>query len=71
MTIDAPRWLDERQMKAWRGWIEASTRIGRRIEGDLREDSDLTSDDYEVLVRLAEMMTLNHGLQRTPWDRRL
>ena len=41
-------------MKAWRGWIEASTRIGRRIEDDLREDSDLTSDDYEVLVRLAE-----------------
>ena len=41
-------------MRAWRGWIEASTRIGRRIEEDLREDSDLTSDDYEVLVRLSE-----------------
>jgi DNA-binding MarR family transcriptional regulator len=41
-------------MRAWRGWIEASTRIGRRIEDDLREDSDLTSDDYEVLVRLSE-----------------
>jgi DNA-binding MarR family transcriptional regulator len=54
MTSDGPRWLDERQMTAWRGWIEASTRIGRRIDDDLREESDLTSDDYEVLVRLSE-----------------
>ena len=61
MTTDGPRWLDERQLRAWRGWIEASGRIGRRIEGDLREDSDLTSDDYEVLVRLAE--TPGHRLR--------
>jgi DNA-binding MarR family transcriptional regulator len=54
MTEDESRWLDERQMTAWRGWIEASRRIGNRIDSDLRDDSGLTTDDYEVLVSLSE-----------------
>lgn len=54
MTDDGTRWLDEREMTAWRGWIEASRRIGNRIDNDLRDDSRLTTDDYEVLVSLSE-----------------
>lgn len=54
MTEDTPRWLDERELRAWRGWFEASTHIGQRVDSDLRDDSGLTSDDYEVLVRLSE-----------------
>lgn len=54
MDHDGPRWLDDQEMKAWRGWIESSRRIGNRIEADLRDDSGLTIDDYEVLVSLSE-----------------
>jgi DNA-binding MarR family transcriptional regulator len=73
MTDDTPRWLDERQMNAWRGWIEAVTHIGQRIESDLRDDSGLTTDDYEVLVRLSEapdrrlrMADLAHQVMNSP-----
>jgi DNA-binding MarR family transcriptional regulator len=73
MTDDTPRWLDERQMNAWRGWIEAVTHIAQRIESDLRDDSGLTTDDYEVLVRLSEapdrrlrMADLAHQVMNSP-----
>lgn len=54
MPDSEPRWLDEIQLRAWRGWIEATNRIGHRIDRDLRDDSNLTTDDYEVLVALSE-----------------
>jgi DNA-binding MarR family transcriptional regulator len=47
-------WLDDTESRMWRAWITASTVIGRAIEQDLREESDLTLDDYEVLVHLSE-----------------
>lgn len=49
-----PRWLDDTQQKAWRGWLDSSRRIEAAVERQLRADSGLTSDDYEVLVRLSE-----------------
>ena len=50
----APRWLDDVQQRAWRGWIDASRRIQTATERQLKDDSGLTGDDYEVLVRLSE-----------------
>jgi DNA-binding MarR family transcriptional regulator len=47
-------WLTAEEEAAWRGWIEATQRIALAIERDLRHDSDLTFDDYEVLVNLSE-----------------
>jgi DNA-binding MarR family transcriptional regulator len=47
-------WLTGVEDAAWRGWIEATQRIASAIEHDLRHDSDLTFDDYEVLVNLSE-----------------
>lgn len=47
-------WLDDRQQRAWRGWIDASLRIQAAIERQLRDDNGLTADDYEVMVRLSE-----------------
>jgi len=38
----------------WRGWIDSTRRINAAIEKDMRADSGLTGDDYEVLVRLSE-----------------
>ncbi len=48
------RWLDDTQQRAWRGWIDASRRIQSATERQLKDDSGLTGDDYEVMVRLAE-----------------
>ncbi len=52
--VTQPRWLDDRQQQMWRGWIDATRRINAAIEKDMRADSGLTGDDYEVLVRLSE-----------------
>ena len=49
-----PKWLSEREQRAWRGWIDASRRILAGSDRQLKADSGLTGDDYEVLVRLSE-----------------
>jgi len=51
---EEPHWLTPVEDRAWRSWIAASARLFSNIERDLRRDSDLTFDDYEVLVRLSE-----------------
>ena len=48
-----PRWLDDDEMRLWRAFVEASGRAIAAIDADLRADSDLTIDDYEVLVHLS------------------
>lgn len=54
MTTTKPRWLSRREQEAWRGWIDASRRVIAASDRQLRADSDLTTDDYEVLVHLSE-----------------
>ncbi|MGW8380390.1 MarR family transcriptional regulator [Streptomyces sp. ODS28] len=48
------RWLDDREMAAWEGFLEASNRVGRRLEQQLKEEAGLSHPQYEVLVRLAD-----------------
>ncbi|MBB1253504.1 MarR family winged helix-turn-helix transcriptional regulator [Streptomyces alkaliterrae] len=48
------RWLDEREKAAWRGFLEASHRVERRLEQQLKEESGLSHPQYEVLVLLAD-----------------
>ncbi|MBB1242477.1 MarR family transcriptional regulator [Streptomyces durbertensis] len=48
------RWLDEREKAAWRGFLEASHRVERRLEQQLKEQSGLSHPQYEVLVLLAD-----------------
>ena len=50
---DSPT-LNADELKAWRGWVEASARINQAIEQELRAESGLSFDDYEVLVGLSE-----------------
>jgi len=38
----------------WRAFIDASTGVLHRVEADLKADSDLSFEDYEVLVHLSE-----------------
>ncbi len=51
---DEVPWLDDQESLAWRGWIDAASVILRLIEQDLKAESGMTFDDYEVLVELSE-----------------
>jgi len=48
-----PRWLNPREMKAWRSYIIASRRLLEALDADL-EGHDLSMSDYEVLAQLSD-----------------
>ena len=48
-----PRWLNPREMKAWRSYIIASRRLLDALDADL-VDHDLSMADYEVLAQLSD-----------------
>jgi DNA-binding MarR family transcriptional regulator len=48
-----PRWLNPREMKAWRSYIIASRRLLEALELDL-DGHDLSMADYEVMAQLSE-----------------
>jgi DNA-binding MarR family transcriptional regulator len=50
---DQPRWLNEREMRAWRSYIIASRRLLEALESDL-DGHDLTMSDYEVMAQLSD-----------------
>lgn len=63
------RWLDEQENRIWRAFVEATGRISSQLSDSLKQSSDLTLDDYEVLVHLSEaeprrlrMTELSHRL---------
>jgi DNA-binding MarR family transcriptional regulator len=47
------RWLNPREMKAWRSYIIASRRMLEALDGDLA-GFELTMADYEVLAQLSD-----------------
>jgi DNA-binding MarR family transcriptional regulator len=47
------RWLNPREMKAWRNYIIASRRMLEALDSDLA-DYELTLADYEVLAQLSD-----------------
>jgi DNA-binding MarR family transcriptional regulator len=49
----APRWLDDREMLAWRTFIDVSARLDLALEQDL-SPLGLAQGDYQVLVVLSE-----------------
>ena len=48
-----PKWLNPREMAAWRSYIIASRRLLEAMELDL-ENHDLSMADYEVLAQLSD-----------------
>lgn len=48
------RWLDDGEQRAWRSFLRGQATILDAINHDVNEDSDLTLNEYEVLVRLSE-----------------
>lgn len=51
---DPVAWLDEREARAWRGWLAASELLRAQMGRDLLVDSGLSEADYVVLVYLSE-----------------
>ncbi|HEV8297656.1 MAG TPA: MarR family transcriptional regulator, partial [Acidimicrobiales bacterium] len=49
-----PRWLDERENRAWRGLQQVRAQLGGRLGRQLQRDTGLSAADYEVLVNLSE-----------------
>ena len=53
-AVDEPRWLDEREQRAWRRFITMQGQLRARLARQLQRDSGLSEADYEVLVQLSE-----------------
>jgi DNA-binding MarR family transcriptional regulator len=49
-----PRWLDEKEQRAWRAFIAAQRVVNTRIEQQLQRDAGMPHTYFEILVRLAE-----------------
>lgn len=47
-------WLNEREERAWRGFVNLQQQVRRRIARELQRNAGLSEADYEVLVRLSE-----------------
>ncbi|MFD4318749.1 MarR family winged helix-turn-helix transcriptional regulator [Streptomyces sp. NPDC058548] len=52
--MDEPRRLSQVEMRAWQGFLVASSLMSRRVEQQLKNDEGLSHPQYEVLVRLSE-----------------
>ncbi len=53
--MDDPRWLDEREQRAWRSFVTMQEGLSEYIERQLRAHSGMSSADYEVLAHLSEV----------------
>jgi DNA-binding MarR family transcriptional regulator len=53
MPVNEPKWLNPREMKAWRSYIIASRRLLEALDSDL-DGHDLSMADYEVLAQLSD-----------------
>jgi DNA-binding MarR family transcriptional regulator len=68
-----PRWLDERQQRAWQGYLQLNQELIAVLEQRLARESGLSGADYRVLHPLSEA---SGGLMRARdlgteigWDR--
>jgi DNA-binding MarR family transcriptional regulator len=52
--LSAPRWLTDREQRAWRGYRRMNALLDLQIARDLARDSDLSESDYDVLSTLTE-----------------
>jgi DNA-binding MarR family transcriptional regulator len=48
------RWLDDQEMRAWRGLIEVMAEVSASLEAELTEQHGIDNGDYGVLVQLSE-----------------
>ena len=48
------KWLDDEEMKAWRGLVEVFADVEASLGAELLENHGISSGDYAVLVALSE-----------------
>nr|BFE87244.1 hypothetical protein GCM10020093_098450 [Planobispora longispora] len=58
-----PRWLDEREFRAWLGYRRMRLLLDARIARDLSRDSGLSDPDYDVLSALSSSADRRWRLQ--------
>ncbi|GAB3791360.1 MarR family winged helix-turn-helix transcriptional regulator [Nocardioides ungokensis] len=54
MSADETPWLDDRQQQAWRAWLAMGSRLPAALNRQLQRDSDLSLQDFDVLVQLTD-----------------
>jgi DNA-binding MarR family transcriptional regulator len=52
--VDEPRWLDDDEMRAWRGLIQLTSDVRAALDAELLAEFGLSEGDYAVLVNLSE-----------------
>ncbi|MBI9113942.1 MarR family winged helix-turn-helix transcriptional regulator [Sanguibacter suaedae] len=50
-------WLSDQEQASWRAFLEGTARLSEALNKDLEIDSELSLNEYEVLVRLSESPT--------------
>ena len=53
MAEDTP-WLDDHQQRVWRLWLDVTNGLPALLNKQLARDTDLSLQDFEVLVSLSE-----------------
>ncbi|SIN33199.1 MarR family winged helix-turn-helix transcriptional regulator [Micromonospora cremea] len=71
--MDAPRWLDEREDHAWRGYRRMRRLLDLELARELAQDAGLSEPDYDVLSDLSETpqgrLRLSELADRMLWSR--
>jgi DNA-binding MarR family transcriptional regulator len=52
---DAQPWLDDEQQRVWRHWLALAAQLPSALNRQLQADSDLSLQDFDVLVQLSEV----------------
>ena len=67
-----PRWLDEAEDRAWRGYLRMRTLLHARILRDLAREAGLSGPDYDVLSHVSESLgrrsRLGELAERVAWS---
>src|SRR5690242_18344290 len=52
--MTTPRWLEEHEQSAWRGYLDMNAKLSAQLNRDLQAAAGLSHPDYAVLVQLSE-----------------
>jgi DNA-binding MarR family transcriptional regulator len=67
------RWLDDDEQRTWRGWLALNARLPAALNRQLQRDSDLSLQDFDVLVRLTdqgrERLRVSELAAELAWER--